>query len=52
MKQKGTRKEVRWLCSQDKTEIKDNLGVAKNETNFASGFKKDNYVEWEEKQNV
>lgn len=42
---KYTSKEVGWLCSQGKKEIKDNLGVAKNETSFASGFKKDNYVD-------
>lgn len=42
---KCTRKEVGQLCSQGKAEIKDNLGVAKNETNFASGFKKNNYVD-------
>lgn len=46
---KYTRKEVGWLCSQGKKEIRDNLGVAKNETNFASGFKKDNYVDFGEK---
>lgn len=45
LREKCTRKEDGQLCSQGKTEIKDNLGVAKNETIFASGFKKDNYVD-------
>lgn len=37
---KYTRKEVGWLCSQGKKEIKDNLGVAKNETKFCLRFQK------------